>query len=112
MKSANKRDPGEIDPSLGFVSLQEITNVWTDRMRQLDAEIWPAHGRTPHRDEMLEFFATLKLELFKRSKTNYTEYCRRVPDPALARAKNASPQKPEPEDNSYQERKTKLSKWY
>ena len=107
---SSKPDPGEADPSLGFVPLQEITNVWTDRMRQLDVELWPKNGRTPGREEMIEFMATLKLELFRRARTNYVEYCRRVPDPALARAKTAP--KEEPADGAHEKRLAKLSKYY
>jgi hypothetical protein len=51
-----------------------------ERMRALDVEIWPKEGRTPGRDEMLEFFSTMKIELFMRAGKNYREYCRKNPE--------------------------------
>ncbi len=102
------------DPSIGYVSIQEIQNVMTERLRRLDTELWPARGRVPDREELIEFFATLKLDLFRRAQSNYVEYCRRVPDPALARSKKppASPAAPETPSESYEARKARLAKWY
>ncbi len=108
-----KRDPGEIDNSAGYVSLSEIQNLWVTKMRQLDKEIWPDRSRMPPRDEVIEFFATLKIELFKRAQSNYVEFCRRIPDPAMARPKKPSipPPSEASSESEYKERKTRLSKW-
>lgn len=61
--------------SLGYVSVPELNSVWMERMRRLDVEIWP-RGRSPSRDEILEFFETIKIELFSRAGRNYREYCK------------------------------------
>ncbi len=114
MSAESKSSKENNDPAIGFVSLQEIQNLWTTKMRQLDKEIWPDRGRMPNRDEIVEFFATLKLDLFRRAQGNYVEFCRRVPDPALARSKKpvAAIAPETPPDESYKARKDRLSKWY
>lgn len=128
MKDASKSSNDiiqESDASVGYISLTDLQNVWTTRMRALDQDVWPAKGRMPYRDEVIEFFATLRLDLFARAKKNYVEFCRRVPDPALraadpnmGRVKRARPEPPPPEESekadsekAYQERRAKLAKW-
>lgn len=107
----SKTATGEVDASQGFITLQEVQNLWTERMRKLDTVVWPKDGRQPYRDELIEFFATLKIELFARSKTNYAEYIRRRPDPALARAKTAAAQVvQEAQDTAYSERQARLAR--
>lgn len=95
---------------LGYVSAREISNVFMERLRQLDVEIFPRSGRTPGRDELIEFFSTLKIELMKRAGRNYDEYCRKNP---LTR----DPPKANPADElasaaAYAERKSRLSKYH
>lgn len=81
-KSASSaRDNAELDGSLGYVSCHEIRNLWTERIRALDTEIWPLNGRTPGRHELMEFFATTGIALMQRAQANYEQFCRRNPPP-------------------------------
>lgn len=109
MNSSNttKRDQSEsVDGSRGWLSAQEISNVWMERMRRLDAEIWPERGRTPSRDEILEFFTTIRVELFNRASGNFAAVT--VPP---VRAKKAEPPTEQALAEAYKERKERLSKF-
>lgn len=80
-KTTPTRDHAEIDQSLGYVSVHEIRNLITYRMRQLDAELWPRVGKTPQREEIIDFFATFGIELMQKAQRNYEQFCKRHPVP-------------------------------
>ncbi len=80
-KSEPSRNNAELDGSLGYVSVHDIRNLWTSRIRALDTELWPRAGRTPQREEMMDFFITTMIELMQRAQSNYEQYCRRNPPP-------------------------------
>ncbi len=100
------------DPDRGYVSVQEMQNVFTERLRQLDAEIWPRGERMPSRDEMLEFFSTMKIELFQRAGRNYAEYCKRNPEPRKPTAPQAQQASDELSRSEYENRKSRLSRFH
>ncbi len=108
-----RKDPAELDGSLGYVSCTEIRNLWTHRIRALDSEIWPRNGRTPYRDEIVDFFVTAMIELMQKAQANYEAFCRRNPAPAT---RPAAPRAEAQEKDSeaaarYEARKAKLAKY-
>jgi hypothetical protein len=80
-KTTPARDSADIDQSLGYVSVHEIRSLVTYRMRQLDAELWPRVGKTPQREEIIDFFSTFGVELMQKAQRNYEQFCKRHPTP-------------------------------
>lgn len=91
--------------SLGYVGIEELRNVCTFRMRELDTKVWPLN-RSPSRDEIIDFFATTFVEVMSRARANYEQYCH----------KNMMRPEPMPEKNTAptmtpEERQKKLDRW-
>lgn len=61
------------DPALGWVSVQEIRNVFSVALRKLDVEIWPDRT-TGNRDQILKHFETVQYELYKRCKRSFSDF--------------------------------------
>ncbi len=102
------RDAAEVDNSLGYVSVTEIRNIWTARIRKLDTEVWPHGGRMPQRDEMLDFFVTAGIELMQRAQRNYEQFCKRnlTPGPKPTRQEDPAVKA------AAEERIKKLARWH
>lgn len=79
-----------LDGSLGYVGVHDIRNIWTDRIRKLDTEIWPKN-RTPYRDEIITFFETIAIELMQKAQFNYEQFCKTRSIPA-AKTPESSPE--------------------
>lgn len=107
-KMPSTRDPTELDTSLGYVSVHEIRNLVTHRMRQLDTELWPRSGRTPMRDELIDFFATFGIALMQRAQANYEQFCKRNPIPT---SKPIVPQRDADEQERYRTRQDKMAEY-
>ncbi len=108
-----QRDHGELDGSLGYVSCTEIRNLWTHRIRALDTDIWPKVGRTPYRDEIVDFFVTTMIELMQKAQINYEQFCKRNPTPA-ARVTSQRPEAAASDADAaarYEARKAKLAQY-
>jgi hypothetical protein len=67
------------DPTVGYVSVQDIANVFSEQLRKLDLEIAPAGGRIPGRMELLTFVETIKFHLFARAENNLKDFLKRNP---------------------------------
>lgn len=107
--STGTRDPAEVDGSRGYVSASEIRNVWSFRMRALDVEIWPRNGRTPSRDEILEFFNTIQIELMQRATSNFEQHVKRPPP---QKPSERGPQEIQAEHDAHAARRGKLERWH
>lgn len=62
----------------GFISLDEIENVWTTFLRDLDEVVMPVDGPL-QRDAIMEHCQNLKYELGKRSKRSIEEWMAKGP---------------------------------
>ncbi len=108
------RDPAELDSSMGYVSVTELRNVFTHRIRDLDTVIWPREGRMPYRDEMMDFYITTMVELMQKAQRNYEQFCKRS---APMTTRPAAPRDPAFEGAvdaaraSLDARKAKIEKW-
>lgn len=106
------KDDAALDGSLGYVSVTEIRNLFTERIRDLDTRIWP-RDRTPYRDEIIDFYVTTMIDLMQKAQRNYEQFCRRNPimtrqattKPAATQEDAAQQQK------AFDERKARLEKW-
>lgn len=105
-KPVSAKDDAEINGSLGYVSCSEIRNLFTERIRQLDTEIWP-RNRTPYRDEILDFYVTTMIDLMQKAQRNYEQFCRRqvIPSRPSAAVDTTQSQK------AYEERLQRLEKY-
>lgn len=62
----------------GFISIEEIQNVWTEFLTKLDNDVMPKDGPF-HREAVFEHCANLKFELLKRTKRNLDELLAKGP---------------------------------
>lgn len=60
----------ENDLGMGFISVQEVKNVWIESMRKLDKDVLAG---ALSRDHILHFFDNLQYELYRRAKRTYEE---------------------------------------
>jgi len=58
------------DPSHGWVSIQEIKNVFIETLRELDAYVMPKGGPVANRDAVLKCFDTMQYKLYRRAQSN------------------------------------------
>lgn len=63
---------------LGFVPIEEIQNVFTIALTELEDEVMP-EGTGIEKRHVLEFFDGLKYKLVNRSKYNLQEYLQQNP---------------------------------
>ncbi len=83
-------DPARVDSSYGFVPAAEIRNVWTEAIRKLDQDLWPAKGTPPPREMMIEFVEDLQFKLLTRASTNLDKVLGKIaPKPKLDEASMA-----------------------
>ncbi len=101
----SRRDPAEIDGSLAYVTATELHNAYVEWMRRLDRELWPA-GRTPQRDEMIQFFESFRLRLLTRAQT-------RIPTkpPPVSAPKTPEIPTEDTERAAHEARQARLSKY-
>ncbi len=102
--------PGDIDDSLGYVSLQEIRNVRRYRVDLLDSEIWPREGRMPGRQEMIDFFITTMVDLESRAKRSYDEFVKKTNYPTSKKA-TPDPAAQAAEQAAYEARRSRLAQY-
>ncbi len=95
---------------MGYVSCHEIRNLWTARIRTLDTEIWPRNGRTPMREEMMDFYITTMIELMQRAQANYEQFCKRNPAPP-PKGPQQKQMDDEQEKARFELRRTKMEQW-
>lgn len=57
----------------GWVSVQEIRNIDTEMMRELDKVVWPKGG-TPSREHVMKFLESWKYRLAQRARMNREEF--------------------------------------
>ncbi len=103
-------DDADVNGALGYISITELRNVFTHRIRQLDGEIWPRVGRTPMRDELLDFYITTMIDLMQKAQRNYEQFCKRLAPPVARQ----SPQAPAPsmdEQKQIDARKARMQQW-
>ena len=74
----------------GWVSIDEIQNVWCEAIRKLEMTVYPP-GSSPHRSAIISFFESVKYELYNRSKAEkqdrVQQYNYSGPDPEQSGAK-------------------------
>ncbi len=58
---------------LGWVSIQDIKNVFTEQLRSFDVQVWPA-GTTGSRPYVQKFVDSLQHELYRRAKAHYAAF--------------------------------------
>lgn len=63
----------EQDPYLGWVSITEIRNVFSEAIRALDKHVWPDRT-TGSRDHVMKHIETIQYELYKRCKRSYSDF--------------------------------------
>ncbi len=95
-----------IDQSMGYVGVNDIRNIWTERIRKLDTEIWPLN-RTPYRDEILSFFSTIAIEMMQKAQYNYEQFCKARSIPTAKPPENT----PEDTQRAIEARRARLEKW-
>lgn len=96
-----------IDGSMGYVGVNDIRKIFTDRIRKLDTEIWPLNGRMPMRAELLDFFSTIAVELMQKAQFNYEQFCKQRLIPT------AKPAETSPEDTlrAQEARRARMEKY-
>jgi hypothetical protein len=83
--------------SMGFVTVDEITNVFTEAMRELEAKIFPSCPSVERRSDqayLMTFFDDIRLKLQSRARENLQSYLENAPQvKQAAREEKAAGQK-------------------
>ena len=77
--SSSREQTNAFAPELGWISIEEIGNVFREMLMRLDKEVMPDNGRWSKPDT-LKLFESTKFELFKRSRRNYQEFLKFHPE--------------------------------
>jgi hypothetical protein len=58
---------------LGWISIQDVKNVFHEQLRNFDVQVWPA-GTTGQRTYVQKFVDSLQHELYRRAKAHYQAF--------------------------------------
>lgn len=89
--------------SLGFVTYEEIVNIFTELLRDIDENVWPM-GTPGSRHHLIQRIDSVKYQLVNRARHNIREWVEKNPTTKAATRQERDDQAAEKNRLTFQER--------